>query len=122
MRIYSTLEFTNEEGNKKLKAFFNDYPFVDLCNSTRVMELRKTTQPIGPPSWRFLTMLDPLVDRMLSRDTDSLVLEREVEAVNEWLYESNATFHMMHDHAHHCGATIFLAGKISKARVFAVVS
>ena len=110
MRIYSPLEFTNEEGNKKLKEFFKDYPFVDLCNITRVMEWRNISQPIWPDSWRFLAMLDPLVDRMLSRDTDSLVLDREVVAKNQWLYQSNATFHLMHDHPEHC-SSIFLGGK-----------
>ena len=109
MRIYSLLVFTNE-GNKKLKEFFNDYSFVDLCNSTRVLELRNTSQPIFQMTWRFLPLLDPLVDRMLCRDTDSLITEREVAAVNQWLYQSNSTFHLMHDHPAHC-YTQFLGGK-----------
>ena len=110
MRVYSPLEPGNSIGNVKLKELFRDYPLVDLCNVTRVLELRNINRPVWPDSWRFLALLDPLVDRMLCRDTDSLVTEREVAAVNQWLDQSTATFHLMHDHPHHC-STKFLGGK-----------
>ena len=57
--------------------------------------------------YRYLVMLDPLVDTFISRDVDSIIWRREVDAVNQWL-ESNYTFHLMRDHATH--GSIMLAG------------
>ena len=37
---------------------------------------------------------DSLVDYFMSRDSDSLILEREVDAVNEWI-KSNTLLHVM---------------------------
>ena len=85
---------------------FADYPFVDLCNVTRVLEVRNITRPLFPITWRFLPLMDPTVDRMLPRDSDSLITAREVEAVREWLTDSNATFHLMRDHWGHCSTEI----------------
>ena len=45
----------------------------------------------------------------MSRDCDTVMTRREVEAVRHWLTESEATFHMMRDHQMHCEAEI-LAG------------
>lgn len=50
--------------------------------------------------WRFLSASDPLVEVMLSRDTDSRLNKREKEAVDEWL-KSDKTFHIMRDHPYH---------------------
>ena len=91
-------------GNLKLKELFDGYPFVDLCNVTRVLESRNITQPLQKMTWRFLPLLDPLVDQMLCRDTDNLVTEREFAAVNQWLNNSNTTVHIMHDHPLHCSS------------------
>jgi hypothetical protein len=102
MRIYSALEPDGCLGTLKLQELFESYSFVDLCNVTRVLELRNITQPLFPMTWRFLPLMDPTVDRILSRDTDSLITAREVAAVNQWL-NSNSTFHMMHDHPLHRG-------------------
>jgi len=104
MRVYLEMEPGNSLGNKKLKELFDGYPFVDLCNATRVLELHNISEPIFPMTWRFLPLLDPLVDRMLCRDTDNLVITRELVAVNQWLTNSSATFHLMHDHPSHCSS------------------
>ena len=85
---------------------FADYPFVDLCYVTRVLEIRNISRPLFPMTWRFLPLMDPTVDRMLPRDSDSLITAREVEAVREWLTDSNATFHLMRDHWGHCSTDI----------------
>ena len=53
-----------------------------------------------PMMWRFEPIDDPEVEIMLSRDTDTRILMREVFAVNEWL-ESGKLFHIMRDHPHH---------------------
>ena len=55
---------------------------------------------IHPMMWRFLPLADPLVDIVLSRDLDSVVNQRELAAVQEWL-QSGALFHVMRDHPFH---------------------
>ncbi len=53
-----------------------------------------------PMMWRFEAITNPKVEVMMSRDTDTRILEREVLAVREWL-ESDKKFHIMRDHPHH---------------------
>ena len=48
--------------------------------------------------WRFLAADSD--DLVISRDTDSRITQREVDAVNEWL-ESDYDFHIMRDHPWH---------------------
>ena len=55
--------------------------------------------PEGQMLWRFLAVDD--ADVCLSRDTDSVVNEREVGAVNEWLENTDYQWHVMHDHKQH---------------------
>lgn len=57
--------------------------------------------------WRFFVMDDPGVDRFLVRDADSLLSEREVTAVDEWL-ASDCVFHHMRDYFTH--TELLLAG------------
>ena len=45
-------------------------------------------------------MADPLVQEWHSRDLDSLVTQREVDAVNDWL-TTNKTFQIMRDNPLH---------------------
>ena len=54
-----------------------------------------------PTIWRFLPAVDPLVDEFHSRDLDSLVSQREFDAVNEFRNWKNAQFHIMRDHKMH---------------------
>ena len=54
--------------------------------------------------WRFAPMADPLVSEFHSRDLDSIVSQREVAAVNEWLADKTKTFHIMRDHRQHGSA------------------
>ena len=111
LRVYSPLGAGDAMGNVKLKTFFADYPFVDLCNVTRVLELHNISQSIFPMTWRFLPLMDPMVDAFVSRDCDTLMTKREAEAVRFWLTNSSATFHMMRDHTGHCGPAI-LGGEL----------
>lgn len=53
-----------------------------------------------PMTWRFEAIDDPDVEIMLSRDIDTRIVQREVDAVNEWL-ESDKLFHIMRDHPYH---------------------
>lgn len=54
--------------------------------------------------WRFAPMVDPLVSEFHSRDLDSIVSQREVAAVSEWVEAKNKTFHIMRDHKQHGSA------------------
>lgn len=59
--------------------------------------------PEGGMFWRFLAVDD--ADICLSRDADSVVSERELGAVNEWL-KADYQWHAMHDHRLHQKASI----------------
>jgi hypothetical protein len=50
--------------------------------------------------WRFFASEDEDVDIFLSRDCDSRISKREVEAVGEWL-SSDKDLHIMRDHPYH---------------------
>lgn len=64
-----------------------------------------TSQQINGRFWRFLPLLDPLVDVFVSRDIDAYILDREVAAVSEWL-QSRYSYHIMRDHPSHGGAIL----------------
>ena len=55
--------------------------------------------------WRFLPLLDPLVDVFISRDIDAFLLDREVAAVEEWM-SSPYSYHILRDHPLHCGTML----------------
>lgn len=50
--------------------------------------------------WRFGAALDKKFERVIFRDTDSRISEREARAVNEWI-ESGRNAHIIADHPHH---------------------
>jgi hypothetical protein len=54
-----------------------------------------------PTTWRFLPLIDPLVNEFHSRDLDSLPTFRELAAVEEFRQNPNAQFHIMRDHKQH---------------------
>ncbi|KZS20680.1 Uncharacterized protein APZ42_012561 [Daphnia magna] len=57
-----------------------------------------------------------MVDSLMSRDSDSRIVPREVEAVQEWL-DSHYMFHIMRDHPAHC-----LFGFIMGGNVFSMIT
>jgi hypothetical protein len=59
------------------------------------------------PMWRFLALDDSQAHRVLFRDADSVISQREAEAVNEWL-TSGKRFHIMRDWGSH--TELMLAG------------
>jgi len=101
VRIYVKSSYNQDLLFRFMEHSFQSYPHVDICNATKALESRGFNLDIDPMTWRFLPLLDPTVDRMISRDTDSLVTDRKVDAVNEWI-KSGATFHIMRDSIHHC--------------------
>lgn len=74
----------------------------------------------SPMSWRFESIDDNDVEIMLSRDIDTMILEREVVATNEWI-QSGKSFHIMRDHPHHNGWYIF-AGLFSTRKINTIPS
>ena len=59
------------------------------------------------PMWRFLVLDDPQMHRALFRDADSVISQREAEAVHAWL-DSGKRFHVMRDNGSH--TELMLAG------------
>lgn len=53
-----------------------------------------------PMTWRFEAIDDPMVEVMMSRDTDTQLLLREKLCVDEWL-KSDKLMHIMRDHPYH---------------------
>ncbi|XP_046450976.1 uncharacterized protein LOC124199264 isoform X2 [Daphnia pulex] len=118
VRIYHNFHSENDPGNivsKQLCELHCQFNHLDLCSVTDIIGNIPALTPIDPAllrglngrMFRFLVMLDPNVDVFISRDTDSVILQREVDAVDEWL-RSNYTFHLMRDHKNH--TAIILAG------------
>ncbi|CAL4184378.1 unnamed protein product, partial [Meganyctiphanes norvegica] len=57
--------------------------------------------------WRMAVIGDPLVKYYIIRDADASILQREVDAVQQWL-DSQKCFHIMHDNPKH--TSVMLAG------------
>ena len=101
MRLYYDLDPADQELMAQLCDLACVDPQLDLCN---VRSLPGT--PVEDASnmfamnWRFFPTLDPQVDILLSRDLDSRISQREVDAVTEWLV-SGRPVHVMRDHPGH---------------------
>jgi len=80
---------TNEKFKNTLKSFDN----------VEIVEMEENGDWRGM-FWRFFGASDETVDIMISRDADSRIHRREVEAVNEWV-NSDKKFHIMRDHQYH---------------------
>ena len=98
MRVYHNL--TKDQEIQYLCPLRCKHSNVDLCHVEKIHTKEITNaliQRANPRMWRFLVMLDPLVDRFMSRDVDSEIIPRETAAVKQWL-RSKYTFHVMRDH------------------------
>ena len=116
IRFYHAFTQQDHVAYKSLCDVYCQFPHVDLCSVEEIRQsLGDSVKPIPPAllqglnhrMYRYLAMLDPNVDIFMSRDIDSFIYKREVEAVNQWL-QSAHTFHVMRDHPHH--QPIMLAG------------
>jgi len=76
------------------------YNHVDFCNTSSLGNLGSLSSYIPPKIWRFLPVGDELVDIMSSRDLDSPITKRELDAVNDWILSGKA-WHAMRDHPQH---------------------
>jgi hypothetical protein len=123
VRIYHNIRDRGgpeREAHNQLCDIYCRFHNVDLCSVPLLVErIGNKTIPIdpalltgfNPKMYRYLVMLDPNVDVFVSRDVDSIIWPREVDAVAEWL-KSNYTFHVMRDHTYH--GSIILAGIFSQ--------
>ncbi|KAK4027693.1 uncharacterized protein LOC116927338 [Daphnia magna] len=105
-----------KEAHDQLCQVYCRFDHVDLCSVPLLIDrIGNNTTPmdpallrgLNPRMFRYLVMLDPNADVFISRDVDSLIWRREVDAVEEWL-RSNYTFHVMRDHMNH--GSVILAG------------
>ncbi|XP_068201523.1 uncharacterized protein [Palaemon carinicauda] len=72
---------------------------LDFCDISNLPDLDDVNTTWGS-LWRFIVVGDPTVDRYIVRDCDSPILQREVDAVNEWI-SSGKCYHVMRDNPHH---------------------
>jgi len=114
MRIYIQSTTSLDPRFIFLQEYFHDFPHVDVCNATGALDSLGIRLDVFPMTWRFLPLFDPTVNRVMSPDADSLVLDREVDAVNEWLL-SGTSFHIMRDYVGHC--VTMLGGKMFCSKV-----
>lgn len=123
MRIYHNYSAPDVASWEILQESFgsvsNVWDHVDLCYVRDVRNITKRqSNYVNPMTWRFLPVFDTFVDVFLCRDADTLITQREIEAVNEWYYfdlikltkvdflfqrlASDKTFHVMRDHPTQC--------------------
>lgn len=89
--------YIHKDVKEEIVNELKSYPNVDVFLMNEL---------ILPRVWRFLPMDFDSVSIMISRDTDSLISERERSCVDEWL-KSGKRFHIIRDHPHHGGHRVF---------------
>jgi len=117
VRLYVNSTSSNDPDYQFIQDTFRSYSYVDVCNATGTLESLGFNLNVFPRLWRFLPILDPSVAVMVSRDADSLVSEREADAVNEWI-KSGTSLHVMRDHGLHCISMLAGELKLSKSVVY----
>ncbi|KAK4028302.1 hypothetical protein OUZ56_017582 [Daphnia magna] len=70
----------DDEGRKVLENTIDFGDHIDLCNATELIK-KLNLADLFAMTWRWL----PLVDILMSRDSDTAVIPREEDAVREWL-------------------------------------
>jgi len=88
---------TDEDGEQIDNSDFCDLSQFNV--NLRGMNLTPVNYML-PRMWRFLAIGDSFIDIMMSRDSDSFILQREVDSVDVWL-RSNKIAHAMRDHPGH---------------------
>ncbi|XP_064090524.1 uncharacterized protein LOC135204299 isoform X1 [Macrobrachium nipponense] len=105
-RFYHRMNMQNPIHRNWLCSLACKYPFLDLCDAEKLPVFGNVTGSVGQV-WRFTPMGDDFVDRFMIRDSDSAIIQREVDAVHDWIAEGTC-FHAMRDHPLH--KTPILAG------------
>ncbi|XP_071523818.1 uncharacterized protein [Panulirus ornatus] len=103
VRFYHDLDLSDPVKRNWMCSLACRYQHLDFCSVKNLPaglgDIRWTIGTV----WRLAIMGDPLVKRYIIRDTDSPILQREVDAVQEWL-NSDKCFHMMRDNPEHSQA------------------
>ncbi|XP_042213523.1 uncharacterized protein LOC121860430 isoform X2 [Homarus americanus] len=101
VRFYHDLDLSDPVKRDWMCSLACKYQQLDFCSSENLPggNIQHTTGTV----WRLAVMGDPLVRRYIIRDTDSPILQREVDAVHEWL-NSDKCFHLMRDNPAHSEA------------------
>ncbi|XP_076031907.1 uncharacterized protein LOC143019810 [Oratosquilla oratoria] len=72
---------------------------ADICPVERLHGMGNVRN-VAAAVWRFAVIQDPTVSRYIVRDSDSKIIQREVDAVREWI-RSGKCYHVMRDHPGH---------------------
>ena len=85
---------------------------LKLIHNVELYDMTNSSLTIlNPAMWRFHVAIDPDVTGAYTvRDVDSRPSQREASAVQQWLLQSNYSFHNMHDHPNHCWGHPMSAG------------
>lgn len=100
MRFYHNMNTSDQRELDRLCPLWCQNGHVDFCDVRRLPPPLCDQSKVYGAHWRFFPLGDPLVDRFISRDLDSPIIQREVDAVGDWI-RKNKTFHLMRDHPHH---------------------
>ena len=89
------MECLNDE--KNTKHLIDNVEFCSINRIPKKGQLSKhwNANYMHAMKWRWLPIGDSFVDVFASRDTDSFIIQREVDSVNEWLTASNKSGHIM---------------------------
>ncbi|CAG0920569.1 unnamed protein product [Notodromas monacha] len=106
IRVYHDFEATDPNFRSVMCKASCEFANIDFCyvKSLQAPLDSYASPSVHPMIWRFLPMADPRTDIFLSRDLDSDITQRELDAVNDWL-SSGKILHSMRDNPNH-GATI----------------
>ncbi|XP_069973009.1 uncharacterized protein [Penaeus vannamei] len=104
--------YTDPRGREDvLCPLLQDFPYLYVCDVTNLPSFGDVTS-IHNMVWRALPLGDARVSAFVVRDSDALLLERDAEAVKEWL-SGNKSFHLLRDHPWH---TALIMGGLWGAR------
>lgn len=97
MRVYTNIDLDSHPTLCLLHCINPDLHWCDI----RMTPLYGDLSGLFPMTWRFLGLGDPTVDLLFSRDLDSVLTLREAAVVNDWLKETDKSFHLMRDNPYH---------------------
>ncbi|XP_064097040.1 uncharacterized protein LOC135208606 isoform X2 [Macrobrachium nipponense] len=100
MRVYHRLDESNTTIRNWMCSLACKYPHLDYCSVDKISDLSNVKSETSGKAWRFSVVGDRLVDGYMVRDADSPILQREVDAVHDWL-NSARCFHIMRDNIFH---------------------
>lgn len=95
IRIYTDEHLSTNDRQRIQKLYLN----VRFCDVKKIPAFGDISLSLGS-MWRFVPMADRTLDVFCSRDLDSPLLQREANAVQEWMV-SGKLMHVMRDHPKH---------------------